>query len=195
MIDYDAIFRSFVRGDLDPFYKMMYPGLMIYTSRTLGGDLAYMAEDCLQDAVMSTYVNRGRFGDADHWRAFMITCINNRAINISDHEDARRNYIDRHDHEIYEKEMTYALIHQETIDSLYAAIAELPEEYRQIIRMSFGEGLKSAEIAERLNIADITVKKRKARLLKILRAKLGNSSPELFMLLGEICTLMPDGRL
>ena len=48
------------------------------------------------------------------------------------------------------------------------------------MRMSFIEGLRNAEIAERLGVAEITVKKRKARMLAMLRERLG---PEAYLLL------------
>ncbi len=49
--------------------------------------------------------------------------------------------------------------------------------------MSFDEGLRTREIAERLNIAEVTVKKRKARLIEILRARLDGKTYVLFQLL------------
>lgn len=41
--------------------------------------------------------------------------------------------------------------------------------------MSFEEGLKNAEIAAALGIAEITVKKRKMRLLEMLRKSMGDN--------------------
>lgn len=58
---------------------------------------------------------------------------------------------------------------------IYGAIEELPAEYRTLLRMSFEEGLKNAEIAQRLGVAEITVKKRKAKMLEMLRDKLGGN--------------------
>ncbi|WP_300933507.1 sigma factor-like helix-turn-helix DNA-binding protein, partial [uncultured Duncaniella sp.] len=56
--------------------------------------------------------------------------------------------------------------------------------YRDVFDLSFEQGLKNAEIAHLLDIAEITVKKRKERLLNMLRAKLGGiSEMELMMLL------------
>ncbi len=47
-------------------------------------------------------------------------------------------------------------------------------------------GLRNAEIAERLGVAEITVKKRKARMLAMLRERLG---PEAYLLLILLCRL------
>lgn len=50
-------------------------------------------------------------------------------------------------------------IRQETLQRLYAAIDDLHEDMRMLLEMSFEEGLKNSEIAERLGVAEITVKK------------------------------------
>ena len=82
-----------------------------------------------------------------------------------------------------ESDIHRALIEQEALDQIYAVVNSLPEKYRDIFRMSFDEGLRTREIAERLNIAEVTVKKRKARLIEILRARLDGKTYVLFQLL------------
>ena len=59
----------------------------------------------------------------------------------------------------------------------------MPAEYRTLLRLSFEEGLKNAEIAQRLGVAEITVKKRKARLIEMLRQRLGGNTEMIFLLL------------
>ena len=78
---------------------------------------------------------------------------------------------------------TGALIELETLDALYEAIESLPAEYRTLLRLSFEEGLKNAEIAQRLGVAEITVKKRKARLIEMLRQRLGGNTEMILLLL------------
>ena len=79
------------------------------------------------------------------------------------------------------------MIEQETLSLLYEAIESLPEKYRKIFDLSFEQGLRNAEIARQLEIAEITVKKRKARLIDLLKerlkGKLDDRSLELLLLL------------
>ena len=51
--------------------------------------------------------------------------------------------------------------------------------------MSYREGLKNAEIAARLGIAEITVKKKKAKILALLSSRMGDISPAIVLLLLE----------
>lgn len=87
-----------------------------------------------------------------------------------------RNYADAGSTaEHHEADAARALIEHETLDSLYAAIRNLPDDYRQLLRMSFEEGMKNADIAAALGVAEITVKKRKVRLLEMLRRSMGDN--------------------
>lgn len=176
MIDYNAIFQEFKDGRLDSFYDYMYAGLLLYAARTLGDEQTYLAEDCVQDAVMDAYINRGRFEAFMPWRSYLMTCVRTRALKVLRRDNARRNYMQNVDTDTVERELSYALIRQETFDTLRAAILTLPPEYSEILQMSFVEGLKIPEIASRLRVAEITVKKRKSRMLEMLREKLGAST-------------------
>ena len=185
MIDYDSLYRSFLVGRMIPFYRVMYPGLLTFASRMLGPKLAFMAEDCVQDAVLSVYEHRGDIEDAVHWRWYMLQCVRRRVSNLLRHSGVVDSYASdlcegmgdlvEHDH-------SYWLMRQETLDTLFAAIERLPEQYREIFRLNFEEGLKNQEIARMLDVAEITVKKRKARMLELLRAYLGPEADVLIML-------------
>lgn len=178
MINYGAIFDAFKDGRLYEFYDYMYAGLLLYAARMLGDEHAYLAEDCVQDAVMNAYINRRRFADSVHWRSYILRCVRHRALKVLRSDSAQRNYINDADTDDVEREMSYALIRQETFDTLRVAIESLPAEYREIVELSFVRGLKVTEIASLLNVAEITVKKRKARMIEMLRRRLGHASDD-----------------
>lgn len=168
----DTIFRMFVAGKMTPFYERYYPGMLMYASRLLGNELEWMADDCVSDAVMDAFQKRHTFHDAEQWRAHILACIRNKAVSALRRLSAMRNYLGSLDSDYIEDDATRALIEHEVLDALYSAIEELPAQYRTILRMSFEEGLRNAEIAARLGVAEITVKKRKARMLDLLRTRL-----------------------
>lgn len=189
-MDYDSLYDSFMDGKMVPFYRVMYPGLLTFASRLLGESLAFMAEDCVQDAVMSTYEHRDELEDAVHWRWYMMRCVRHKALNLLRHKGVADVYAsalagddgDEEAVERVERDISYALIRQETLDTLFAAIDRLPQQYREIFELNFEQGLKNQEIARLLDVAEITVKKRKARMLELLRAWLGPEADTLILM-------------
>lgn len=172
----DEIFRKFVAGKMAPFYERYFPGMVMYASRLLGNDLDWMADDCVQDAVLDAFQKRSTFTSAEQWRAHILACIRNKAVSALRKLSAMRNYADADSSaERHEADAARALIEHETLDSLHAAIRNLPDDYRQLLRMSFEEGMKNADIAAALGVAEITVKKRKVRLLEMLRRSMGDN--------------------
>lgn len=169
MYDYNHIYRKFIAGDVNPFYENLYPGLLVYASRQLGDELSYLAEDCVQDAVMSSYTKRRELKTSMAWYSYILKCIYHSSIALLRKDSSRANYLESGtvDEEIPGHDI--AMLEQETLDMLYTAIDSLPVKYRELLRLSYVEGMKNAEIAEKLSVAEITVKKWKANILRMLR--------------------------
>lgn len=183
MIDYSNIYRSFYSGDMDPFYQRLYPRLLSYVSRILGPQCYYLAEDCVQDAVMSVYMHKDQIENAEQWRAWIQTAVRNNALMRLRKEDLNQKYIENELITADEAEDVYlSAIEAEVYATIFSAVKELPEKYRTIFEMSFEQGLKNIEIAKILDVAEVTVRKRKTRLIEILRNRFGKSSDEKIML-------------
>lgn len=185
MHDYNRIFTLFVAGEVDEFYHTFYPGLIAYACRELGDNLAYLAEDCVQDAVLQSFNKRHDFATSMAWYAYILKCIAHAAVHHHRKNDSHATYLESLSREQPEKSFEADALEQETLDRLYAAIESLPEEYQRILWMSYREGLKNAEIAARLGIAEITVKKKKAKILALLSSRIGDISPAIVLLLLE----------
>ena len=71
---------------------------------------------------------------------------------------------------------------QETLDRLYLAIDQLPDQLHRIFELSFEEGLSHKEIAAILQLSPHTVKKQKAKLIQLLREHFKDDATMLFLL-------------
>ncbi len=174
MPDYDYIYESFMRGNLRPLYDYVFPSLLRYAKKLTGEQLSYLAKDCVQDAIFQCYMRRDSYVSLAHWRNALFLGIRNRVIDLMRKAECDQNYMESvllGDDE--EEDVSLAIIYQDALDVIYGAVDALPEQYRELFRMSFEQGLKNAEIARLMSVSEITVKKRKARLIEKLRRMLG----------------------
>ena len=166
----DAIYKDFQSGSMLALYEFMYPALMSYAVKLLGYDYSFLAEDCTQDAIYKTYLNKNIIYNSHQLKGYLYTAVRNKAISILRKGSSKRTFLKTVD--ISEQDITVGLIEQETQRLLFTAIDNLPESYRAIVEMSFEEGLKNAEIAKRIGITESAVKKRKNKMIESLRKQL-----------------------
>lgn len=168
---YQEAYEQFLQGDIDLFYKEVYPSLLVFSRRLLPATLVYLAEDCVQDAIFKLYNQRREISSPERAKSFLFICIHNSIFSYIRKDNSRQHFI-REDYDNFEDDFSVELIRQETIDELMAAVDRLPEDMRQLCMMIFRQGMKTTEIARHLNITESGVKKKKRRLLDLLRKSL-----------------------
>lgn len=192
MTQAEWMLSNFKSGNIGTFYKELYAKLLVYASRHLGTDYAFLAEDCVQDAVYKAYEQRTDFKSVLTFKAFLYSCIHHAAIDILRKNQAKSNYLSQQEDRT---EFLNSIIEQETLNLLYDAIENLPEKYRRIFELHFEQGLKNAEIAALLGVTESAVKKQKARMLELLRKdltqKTGNDMLITLLLLNDLYRMLP----
>ncbi len=171
---YQDAYEQFLQGEIDLFYKEVYPTLLVFTRRLLPSTLVYLAEDCVQDSIFKLYRQRSEMSSPERAKSFLYVCIHNAVVSYIRKDNSRQHFISQ-DNDSFEDDFSVELIRQETIDELMGAVDRLPDDMRQLCMMIFREGLKTSEIAQQLNMTESGVKKKKRRLLDLLRKSL---SPE-----------------
>lgn len=162
---------DFKEGKIDSLYRDVYPSLIVYASRQLGADYAFLAEDCVQDAIYKMYGMRSSFRNAANFKSYLFAAIHNGAVSVLRKSQSRQNYLEGEND--FEEDLQASIIEQETLNLLYTAIERLPQDLRKIFDMSFAKGLKNEEVAQRLGCSVSTVKNRKASIIAMLRQSLG----------------------
>ena len=141
------ILIDFQKGKLDLLYRNVYPGLILYAIKYLGEESEFLAEDCVQNAIFSAWERRNKFDSVYTFKAFLYMAIKNDIISIHRKNSARERYV----RELEDAScFANSVIDQEAQTLLYSAIEELPEKAKIVFEMSFMEGLKNVEIAEKL---------------------------------------------
>ncbi len=173
--------RDFRVGQIDGFYVEVYPSLLSFVLGILGDEQSLLGEDCVQEAIFKSYAARTSFDTPQHLKSYLYHVAHNNAVSLLRKQQSHRNYLSQSFDE--SEDLSNAIIRQETLDRLSEAINSLSEPLREIYHLSFEEGLKNAEVASRLGISESLVKKRKTRMIRELRNKMGVTTPVLMMLL------------
>ena len=122
-------------GKLDTLYNNMYPGLLSYATHILGTEYAFLAEDCVQEAILQAYQQRASFESAFFFKAYLYTCIRNRAVSILRKSHAQETYLAEQDEA--GTDLVNDFIREEVLNQLYNAIRELPAEHRRLFELSY----------------------------------------------------------
>ena len=193
------VLQAFKKGQLELFYRRIYPGLLLYAVKNAGDRHDFLAEDCVQNAIFNAWKRRDSFDSIYTLKSFLYTSVKNEIISLYRKGKAQERYSSQLENEAFFALQEYpgeyeivvpsaSVLCQPTVAKvdevtqtqllLFNAIHSLPDRERQIFELSFIEGLKNIEIAEQLGVSDSTVKKAKAKALEILREKL---DPRLFL--------------
>lgn len=174
MYGFESVYKSFVNGDLAPFYRNLYPALLVYASRYLGEELAYLGEDCVQEAVVDVFLMSDRFDGPKQWYTYLLKSITTKALMNRRKLSSYHNYVESGSFDDSSPGFEADLLERETLTRLYMAIESLTPMQRDILRMNYIEGMKNADIAKALGVAEITIKKQKAKMIAQLRDKMGD---------------------
>lgn len=193
VIDSDK-FQQFCNGQPDALYKEAYPSLLSMANRMLSPLYAYLAEDCVQEAIYSAWNKREIFQSPSNLKSYLFACVHNEAINILRKNTSKQKYHQEQNTLPIDLGVDEQFLIQETLDTLYSAIESLPDEYKDIFEMSYVKGLKTEEVAQALNLSVSGTKKRKARFIELLREKLSTyyDDPLMWMLFLQISQFMSE---
>ena len=185
----NEIIDKFSDGDKSAFtalYHEFYYKVYQYAKKWLPdyGD----AEDLTADTFVKLWDRRKQFESLDAIGAFLHVTVRNACFDVLRHRKVR----DQKQADLLEKfsrdtEEDFALqdIREELLKMVYAEVDKMPARMKTIFLLSYAEGLKPAEIAERLGLNVQTVRNQKANALSLLRLVMGDKTLIAFLILLE----------
>ena len=140
------------------------------------------AEDMVHNVFLAIWERKMSFIDKSHLKVYLYRAVYNQSITyirrqkfttrLEDHEEGN---------EMDENNYLQNRIETEVFVEIMQAIDRLPEHRREIFKLSYIDGLKISEVAERLGIAEETVRSQRVKARKQLQSSLKDMS--LFYLL------------
>ncbi|PSL42867.1 RNA polymerase sigma-70 factor (ECF subfamily) [Chitinophaga niastensis] len=127
------------------------------------------AADLVQEAFVALWQRMDSFDNLQAIKVFLYLTVKNKCLNIFKHEKVVRRFTDGYMPEPEDKHIMARLIEAEVLGEVQQALTKLPAGCRNVLHLSYFEGLRNNEIADRLNISINTVKTQKARALRLMR--------------------------
>lgn len=160
-----------VDTEFKSFFGSFYP-VLVHFCRRYAGDTD-VAEDLAQEAFVRLYERKADFSAEGKARAFLYETAKNLYLDLIKHQSVREKYLFQYDGIEVEEEEAFSreMIREEAFAVLYGAISQLPSQSRKIIEACL-LGQSNHEIAERLGVAETTVKTLRQNAYRKLRESL-----------------------
>ncbi len=156
------------------------PDLQSYLSSILKDH--HVAEEIASTAFMRTWERRGQFTDADDFKAYMFIVGRNAAYELNRKVSSERKRL-KGANVFSEKSLPIveARFEKQHLDAwMKLAIEQLPPRCREIFKLLYFHGMKTEEVAVKLNISAFTVKSQRGFAINKLK-DLAKKSSENFV--------------
>ena len=164
------------RGAFNDLYDALAPLVFGAVKRVLRDPA--MSEEVAQEVFVEIWKTADRF-DATRASAstWAVTMARRRAVDRVRHEQSQRNRIDalRQQPSDTTTDPAVSVVSSLDTERVERALAQLPDEQREVITLAFIEGLAHGAIAEQLGLPLGTVKGRARGGLKRLRSLIGET--------------------
>lgn len=149
-----------------------------------------IAEDLVQDSFIQLWKNRKNLEENTHTQNYLYTITKNNCLNHLKHLEVKNRYIrNKSQAEVKFLQQSINILPDsytellEIKQDLYDAIEKLPEDTREIFRMSRFSDMTYEKIAEKKNMSVKTVEAKMSRAIKTLRELLKEYYPLLLFFL------------
>ncbi|MCW0484553.1 RNA polymerase sigma-70 factor [Gaoshiqia sediminis] len=176
----DLFLERLKAGDRNAFtllFEYYYTGLVVFADHHLH-DME-LAEDIVQSAFVRLWENRQAI-KSPSVRYYLASAVKNNCIDLIRKNETQRKYAQRLSFQETDHGQDF-WAESELQQMIETAIGNLPQRCREIFILSRYEGLKSHEIAQKLQLSQRTVETQITNALKILRKDLKDYLFQLFL--------------
>lgn len=188
------LIRHFTAGETAAFttvYREFYFRVYQFARRWLPE--RQDAEDVTADTFVKLWDRREQFKTLENISAFLHVTARNACYDFLKHsqvKSGKKDELVRQLSAASEADFSFQEIREEFLKLVYAEVEKMPKKMKEIFLLSYAEGLKPAEIAQKLDLIVQTVSNQKTNAINLLRLALGDKPLLLaFLLCLEIPTV------
>lgn len=149
------------KQEFERIFRQYYGGMFRLARKMLGDDQE--SKDVVSD-VFAQLLKRHTDLHSDTLQGYLLTSVRNRCINLLVHRQKEQAVV------VDLQTQDDDTAEEEQIDTLHRYIDEhMPELTQRILRLRYQQGLKYREIADALNISEVTVFNHLSQSLKELK--------------------------
>ncbi len=136
------------------------------------------AENIVQDVFLSLWINREKVDEVSSVRYYVFSIAYHSSISVIRKRLKESQFLDKlmRQQDLTQESAALQAEYQELEEKLNEVVNALPARQKEVYLLHRVEGLKYAEIAERLGISVNTIENHISRALRTIREKLGNYS-------------------
>lgn len=176
MIKDELLIDQLNRKDVNAFKELFdrfYRYLVLYAMKWV--ERQEEAEDIVQDLFVQVWERDTQYSSYYGFKNFLYNSAKNAALDFLKHKNVEEKYI-RYtlSHSEAGEVPELELVKDEVYRRLYQVLDELPKRCREVFKYHL-EGKKNSEIAEILQISELTVKTQKRNAMNYIRERLGTA--------------------
>ena len=162
------------KGAFEELFRSFFPSQVLFAQKYVPDQDT--AKEIVHNVFLNLWEKRQQVDAGSPMKSYLFTSVHNRCLNYIrdqkkfDRDETRFQRLDSTEF----SDGVDRLEEQELEQRIYDALQALPEKCKEVFMLNRFEGLKYAEIAEKLNISVKTVETQMSRALKILREKLAD---------------------
>ena len=135
------------------------------------------AEDAVIESFSSFWVERTKFESLNKISAFLYTVTRNRIYNAIKKQKLHDSLNSSDNFQLWDEAEDLEALHSEVIGAIFSEIENLPDKCRQVVLLTYKEGLSTREIADKLNISVSNVTSQRSRAIGLLKIALADKLP------------------
>jgi RNA polymerase sigma-70 factor (ECF subfamily) len=164
------LMSRFTAGDVQAFsevYKKLHQRIYFFCKNMVPADEAI---DITANCFSKLWVSHTQFNNTESIQAFLFIAARNNCLNYLNHIKTRtqkeKEITALVDEEIF---IRNAEIESDIITKIREEVEKLPEQHRQVLKLSYYDGYANQEIANMMGISEKTVRNLKSLALRSLK--------------------------